>query len=138
MVASLWSLLSLSPATARIVAASALVILFVLDVIASGDDTPGNTPRELVLKLSQGRRRAFCGAAVPFMVGVLIGHFFHPWGEKPFDWGWANLLLVLVLGALLGFLHGWKVPIAGPRGARRCGWLGLAGVAAGVLVWPSG
>ena len=72
--------LLLSPDAAATIAACFLVLIIILDVYASGDAIPNNTPRELALKLakwkSSRRYVPLTGAFAPFAIGTLVGHFF--------------------------------------------------------------
>ena len=85
--------LSLTPRQAEWIGATALVVIVLLDVFASGDDVPGNTPREWLLRLTQWgspfKWLWITGALVPFGLGCLAGHFFYPWSSAPLDMAWS-------------------------------------------------
>ncbi len=164
MVVDALGFLSLTPEDARVVGTVAIVIFLVLDVLASQDDVPGNTPREWLVRLMLWRSLGFwntdnrakarasggvspllvpfqylpmTGAPVPFLFVALVGHFFHPWSSPPVevgDWG-----LVLVLG--LGFAIGVATYVSGAkrrRGELLVVWIAAAGLAAGMFLWPVG
>ena len=152
--------LSLSPEQARAVGGWALLGVVVLDVLASSDEVPFNTPRDWLLWLTQWRslglwskqnrdmvRRArrhwapflpinylpLTGAAVPFMCAALIGHFFHP-GLEPVigPGGFAGLGISLVAALSLSVAtYFWK-----PGGSTAVFWIALGGLVGGAIVWP--
>lgn len=137
MVTDLLTALALTPGQARFVGALALFLIVALDVFASGDDVPGNTPREWLRRLTQSRSplKWITGALVPFSLGCLTGHFFHPWPDSPLGIaGFLGLGLAAVLGLAFSALTGY-------RSSRiRSGALvfvaALLGIVAGVLLWP--
>ena len=108
MVDLFLDLINLSPGEAKVVGATALVAVVVTDLLASADSVDGNTPRDWLVWLTQWKSEALwrssvrkgwsrervwarrfplnylplCGAAFPYLLGVLLGHFFHP-GLEP-------------------------------------------------------
>ena len=163
MVADVFEILSLTTDQARVVGATALVVIFVLDVLASADDVAGNTPREWIIRLTQWRSLWFwnaanqqrakeagewnvwlvplnylpmTGAVVPFLCAALIGHFFHPWSTPPIDLGWWGLGSIgLLCGAVsvVTFFMGGEEE---KRGERLVAWIAALGLVAGVFLWP--
>lgn len=137
----LMSLLSLSPNQARSWAGAAFVALFVLDILASEDDVPGNTPREWLLRMTRWRSPTkwlpLTGAAIPFAFGGLIGHFFHPWIGAPVGVaGSQGMFAFLVIGAGVSVLTYFR---PGRRGARHpVFFIAVLGLATTVLLWPAG
>jgi hypothetical protein len=153
--------LSLTPEQARVVGAWALVLVVILDLLASSDDVPFNTPRDWLLWLSQwkslglwckerrraatkgGRRWApfsplhylpVTGAGVPFMCAVLVGHFFHP-GLGPLlgPGGFVGLASCLGAAAVLSAVTYFTKP---GTGQRLLFVVALVGVVWGALAWP--
>jgi hypothetical protein len=154
--------LSLSPEQARTVGVWALLLLITLDLLASADEVPFNSPRDWVLWLTQwrsrglwkeqnrqtlaraGRRRAaflplnylpLTGAWVPFMCAVLLGHFFHP-GLGPLVGPGGFLGLGISLGMALAISVATYFARLGV-GPRVVFWLVPAGLVCGVVVWPA-
>ena len=153
--------LSLTPEQARVVGAWALVLVVTLDLLASSDDVPFNTPRDWLLWLSQwkslglwrkerrtaarkgGRRWApfsplhylpMTGAGVPFMCAALVGHFFHP-GLGPLSGtgGFVGLNICLGAAAALSVVTYFTKP---GTGERMLLLVVAAGLVLGALVWP--
>ena len=131
--------LLLTPAAAAVIAAVALVLLIILDVYASGDEIPNNTPRELILKLAKwkGRRVPITGAFAPFVVAALVGHFFHPWsdvGPLGDDFpGLGSVVGVAVVLAIMTWVFDARI-----EGKKWVVGLALLGLVAGVVLWPVG
>jgi len=133
--------LLLTPEAAAQIAAFFLVLFIIIDLYASDDKIPGNTPRELLLRLakwkSSRRYVPLTGAFAPFGVEALVGHFFHPWsGVGPFGSDFPGLLAILGVGGLLAYLT-WRFesPIKGGKWVVRIALLGLV---AGAVLWPVG
>lgn len=156
MVDAIIDWLSLEAHESAVVVLCAVLVLYAFDLIAAIDGVPGNTPREWVLRLAgwsgagrpvsrtQGRTWLrwvpVTGAVVPFMLGVLLGHFFHPAGWRPAlgeslasGLGWVALM-ALVVGATTRWWAG-RGSRLGPRGGTA---LVLWGVIAGAVLWPVG
>jgi len=129
--------LAISPRLVGFIGASAIVGLVVLDLIAGLDEVEWNTPRELVIKLTQWGGGRFSGAWVPFGLGALLGHFFHPWSQPPFTSSWLGTGLVLGLAIVCGFAmpRGSSEP---KRGGAIVFYVVVLGIAAGALLWPVG
>lgn len=154
-------LLSLTPEQARIVGTWAIVLLVVLDVIASSDQVPFNTPRDWLLWLTQwksarlwskaerktakkdGRKWAplvpmnylpMTGAGIPFMVAALVGHFFHP-GIGPLigPGGFVGLGLSLAVAIALSVVTFFTNKA---KGERVLFGITVAGLFFGIVVWP--
>ncbi len=133
--------LLLTPEAAAAIAAFFLVLIIILDVYASGDEIPNNTPRELLLKLakwkSSRRYIPITGAFTPFAIGALVGHFFHPWDAVgPLGVDFPGLGAVLGIALVLAIMT-W---ILDPRidGKKWVVPLAVLGLAAGVVLWPVG
>lgn len=153
--------LSLTPEQARVVGTWAIVIVVTLDVIASSDDVPFNTPREWLLWLTQwkslglwskAKRKAareagrkwslllpvnylpMTGAGIPFMCAVLVGHFFHP-GFDPLigPGGFVGLVVCLAVAIAVSVVTYFTKPGSGERVVFL---VAVAGLVCGVLVWP--
>ena len=131
--------LLLTPEEAAVIAAVALVLIIVLDVYASEDNVPNNTPRELVLRLAKWKSsRAYfpiTGAFVPFGVATLVGHFFHPWSDSgPMGNDFPGLGAILAIAVLLSVVT-WVFDRHIP-GKKWVVGLALLGLVAGVVLWP--
>lgn len=155
------ALLSLSPEQARVVGWWAIVLVIALDLLASSDNVPFNTPRDWLLYLTQwkslglwkrevrekvkiyGRRWArfipfnyvpMTGAIVPFMFAVLIGHFFHP-GLDPLigPGGFTGMGISLAIGLAVSVLTYFKKLGMGRDIVFAVAAVGLV---CGVLIWP--
>lgn|GEM_PF-5714224 len=152
---------SLTPEQARIVGTWAIVLLVALDVIASSDQVPFNTPRDWLLWLTQwkslglwnkakrkavikaGRKWAplvpvnylpMTGAGIPFMIAALVGHFFHP-GIGPLigPGGFLGLGLCLAVAMALSVVTYFTNK---GKGERMLFGITVAGLFFGILVWP--
>ena len=139
MVMDIFGSFSLSPEQAEVIAAAGLAVLITLDVYAWDDDIAGNTPRELILRLTKWKSSVayfpLTGAFVPFGFAALVGHFFHPWSESgPMPEGLPGLGMVLAIAAVLSLgTYLFDDQIDGRK------WiLGLAlfGLIAGAVLWP--
>lgn len=150
MIPSLFELFSISPRVAGIVAASALTALVVLDIYATGDRTPHNTPRQIVVGWTAWSGRIFgiplTGAPIPFVLGVLLGHWFHPGNAPRITCGFAGLAVVAGIAVILTVATGVLGTADRSDGDRTVGWqsarwsgpLAAVGTLAGVLFWPVG
>ncbi len=133
--------LLLTPEAAAAIAAVFLVLIIILDVYASGDEIPNNTPRELLLKLAKWKSSRLylpiTGAFAPFAIAAMVGHFFHPWPPVgPLGADFPGLGAVLGIGVVLAIVtwifdpqidgKKWVVPLA------------VLGLVAGVVLWPVG
>lgn len=153
--------ISLTPEQARIVGAWAIVLVLALDLIASSDNVPFNTPRDWLLWLTQWKslwlwsevkRRAvrevgwkwaprmplnylpMTGAGIPFMFAALLGHFFHP-GLGPLigPGGFVGLGVCLIAAITISVVTYF---IKFFKGEHMVFWIALAGFVFGVLIWP--
>jgi hypothetical protein len=102
--------------------------LIVIDIWLATDRLPGNTWSEMLRELS--RHTLF----VPWSLGVLMGHWFHPIDElRPLAGGASIWILVglsvalVALGLVLRFVFKY-VPPAWP-------WT-LGGMVVGAVLWP--
>jgi len=102
------------------------LILILLDIWGALDSKPGNTPSELIRWLSRYT------AIIPWALGVLLGHWFHPWDGLDGIFGSASTWVligvsVVVLAARIFFRQKplWDAWI----------WAAL-GVLAGTFLWP--
>ncbi len=102
------------------------LLVIVLDVWGALDKEPGNTPSELVRWLSRYT------AVVPFALGVLLGHWFHPGDGLDPLFGRAS---TWVLIALSGVLLAWRIVFRQKALAGAWFWA-VAGIVAGTLLWP--
>lgn len=131
--------LLLTPKAAGAIAAGVLMLFIALDVYASSDEVPGNTPREVTVAWTRWVGRLWfvplTGAPVPFGLGVLLGHWFHPGATPHFAQGFAGLGVILGMAVALSVLTG----LAGMKVDRSRAWLVLLlGVVSGPMLWPSG
>ncbi len=113
--------------SATIVGAALFIMLIVLDIWGANDDLPGNTVSEWVRSLSRYT------AVVPWALGVLHGHWFHPIdGLDPLFGARSTWVLIgLSLAVLVG-----RVVLRNLDGLWRP-WLWAAlGALAGTLLWP--
>ena len=131
--------LLLTPEAAAGIAAFFLVLIIILDVYASEDEIPNNTPRELILKLTKwkGSRLPFTGAFAPFAVAALVGHFFHPWRDVgPLGDDFPGLGAVLGVAGVLAIMTWFFDPQI--EGKKWVVGIALLGLIAGVVLWPVG
>lgn len=153
--------LSLTPIQAQTVGFYAIVIIVMLDLIASSDLVPLNTPRDWILWLTQwkslglwnpsarekvkrfGRTSSrynpfnylpVTGAFIPFMLAVLIGHFFHP-GLDPFigPGGFAGMGITVAIGVVVAVMTYFDCL---GQGRIIIFAISAAGLVCGALVWP--
>jgi len=105
-----------------------VVVLIIVDVWLAVDKLPGNTWSELLREAS--RHTLF----VPWSLGVLLGHWFHPIDGLAALAGGASIWILVGLsavlvgvGLLLRFVVKWEPP-AWP-------WA-LGGMVVGAILWP--
>lgn len=115
---------------ARIFGTILLLIIITIDFLLSHDDRPGNTLREWLLSITQRR----WGAFVPFMLGALLGHFYHPPGTEELLRleGHAGLYTVLVTGLLVSIIS----RLFNMRLSKFVLFIASVGILMGVVVWP--
>lgn len=163
MVDMILDALKLQPSESAGVAMIALLVLYTLDGVTSTDDVPGNTPREWILRIAGWRSRGFwrrdnreraraagewgaafavaqllplTGAIVPFMAGVLLGHFFHPAGlVPPVE---SGLAWISGLALTIGVGTWWQARRQQRVGAEAGAALVLVGIICGMVLWPVG
>ncbi|MDH3499302.1 MAG: hypothetical protein OEM97_04205 [Acidimicrobiia bacterium] len=119
--------MSLGQGAATIVGLFVILALVVADVVLANDSTSDNAPSQIVRWV--GRYTA----VVPFGLGVLMGHWFHP--DDAFDpiLGARSPLYLLLIGltlGIVGFLLRWH-----RRGITPWPWA-VAGTVLGALLWP--
>ena len=141
--------MDLPPDAIGAIAAFFLVLLVVLDVYASLDDTPGNTPRQIIVHWAGWGRTLMgiplTGAPIPFCLGVLLGHWFHPGDFPDLVGGMKGLLVLLTVAVALSLVFG-ILASRGPEtgqgrsfewgSSRWSGRLAAFGIVAGALIWP--
>lgn len=160
LVNTIIDVLSLSPGQARTVGVWAFLAVVALDLAASADNIPLNTPRDWIVSLTQWRSHGLwsgadptaelsiwqrlmpfnylpmTGAAVPFAFGTLAGHFFHPdIGILVGPGGLRGLLIVSVLAALVSVATYYGRSGRGPNAVFP---LATVGLIAGGALWPVG
>lgn len=113
--------------TATFVGLGIVIILVVADVVLANDATRDNAPSQIIRAVSRYT------AVVPFGLGVLTGHWFHPVVAAAPLLGSRSQLYLVFIGVVLG--AGGLV-----LGLRRSGipawpWA-LAGAILGALLWP--
>ncbi len=155
------TLFTLSPEQSGAVGVLALLVIVILDVLSAADDVPFNSPRDWLLWLTQWRslglwRRSnrkrvrgagknrllwvpfhyfpLTGAFVPFMVAVLLGHFFHP-GLDPVlgPGGLTGLGISLGVGLALSVYTYFS---ASGFGRRNVFLITIGGLMCGAMLWP--
>lgn len=154
---SLIDVLALSPNQALAVGVWAFLGVVALDLAASTDNVPHNTPRDWIISMTQWRSRRlwpwakhndavsiwqrlmpfnygpFSGAAVPFAFGALVGHFFHP-GLEPWRQDHpSGLAIVSGLAATVSVL-GYFGRLG--KAANTVFVLAATGLVAGAVLWP--
>ena len=153
--------LSLTPEQARSVGGLAILLVGALDLLASSDNVPFNTPRDWLLWLTQWRSAGYwdaasraraakagrrwsryapfnylpiTGAIVPFIMAVLVGHFFHPgFGPVLGPGGFVELAICLALGVGVSVFTYFR--LLGPGRTMVFG-LVVSGLICGVAIWP--
>jgi hypothetical protein len=115
---------------ARIFGTILLLIIIGIDYLLSHDDKPGNTFREWLLSTAQRR----WGAFIPFMLGALLGHFYHPPGAEVLLKleGHTGLYTVLATGLLVSILGRFL----NVRLSKFVLLIASVGVLMGAIVWP--
>lgn len=104
-----------------------VLILVISDIVLANDSTADNAPSQIIRAVSRYT------AIVPFGLGVLTGHWFHPVIAAAPIFGARSPLYLIFIGGVLG-LGGLIL------GFRRSGipawpWA-LVGAILGVLLWP--
>lgn len=112
--------------TATVLGALLFVFLIVLDIWAARDDSPGNAPSQLIRSLSRHT------AILPWAVGVLNGHWFHPRDDLDPVLGSASVWVLIGLSVVVLL---WRFVF------RRRDLVGVwiwavLGTIAGTLLWP--
>ena len=104
-----------------------LAVISVFDVIAAIMDTPTISNRFRVY----GKRLSF----LPYMWGVLAGHFWGPHMEPLVGNWWISIGALILFGALISGIH-----LMMSKEIEPPGWLPLAyvplGIAPGICFWP--
>ena len=100
--------------------------LIVLEIWAARDKSPGNTPSELIRWLSRYT------AILPWAVGVLNGHWFHPWDDLDGVLGSASIWVLIGLSLVV---LAWRVVLRSRTVWGAWIWAVL-GTIAGTFLWP--
>lgn len=120
----------------RFVATCILVGVVAFDFLLSHDGLPQNSVRESLLNIAKRglylfNWRLLPGSVLPYALGVLLGHFYHPPTPIKSETYW-NLGLVIAIGVLLALsTHFYRFPKS-----RQVFWVALFGVVVGAAVWP--
>lgn len=120
----------------RFVATCIFVGAVAFDFLLSHDGLPQNSVRESLLNIAKrglylGPWRLLPGSVLPYTLGVLLGHFYHP--PTPIRTEtYGNLGLVIAIGVLLALsTHFYRFPQN-----RHVFWVALFGVVVGAAIWP--
>lgn len=119
--------MTLGQGAATVVGVVVIAVLVVADIVLANDRTKNNAPSQIVRWVSRFT------AAVPFGLGVLMGHWFHPDPNLQPVLGPQSPLYLLAIGvaiALGGAILGWQ-----RKGIAPWPWA-VAGTVLGVLLWP--
>lgn len=120
----------------RFIATCIFVGAVAFDFLLSHDELPQNSVRESLLNLTKrglylGSWRLLPGSVLPYTLGVLVGHFYHPPTFIKLETYW-NLGFVIAIGGLLVLAtHFYRFPHN-----RHVFWVALFGVLVGAVVWP--
>ena len=104
-----------------------------LDFILSSDRTPNNSIREWMLRFTQGSWLIFSGALMPYGLGILVGHFYHPPLAKtifPLT-GYENLITVIIIGVIISISSRTGFPKN-----KSLFYIAVFGMVVGAMVWP--
>ena len=119
--------MNLDQGTATVIGLIVIIGLVIADVVLALDEEHQNTPSEIIRWVSRYT------AVVPFGLGVLMGHWFHPNDDLEPLLGSRSPLYLLILGLLVGVAG----PILGFRERRLAAWpWALAGSVLGAALWP--
>jgi hypothetical protein len=105
-----------------------VAVLIIIDIWLATDRLPGNTWSELLRESS--RHTLF----IPWSLGVLMGHWFHPVDDFRAIAGGASIWILIALTAVLivvGLVLGFAAKYTPPAWP----WA-LGGLVAGALLWP--
>ena len=131
---------TLSGTGARIVGTWILVGVVAADFLLSFDGLPGNSVREWLRRVTQRGWLILPGSLAPYILGVLVGHFYHPPGSgislsmnSPFYLGgWWPLGTVLLIGVLLALVSRFTGYIKN----QHLPFLAAFGLLVGAVIWP--
>lgn len=113
--------------TATVIGMAVIALLVISDVVLANDEVPGNAPSQVVRWLSRYT------VGVPFGLGVLMGHWFHPIDDFDPILGVRSPLVLLVIGLVLG-IGGFIISL---RGRPQSAWpWAILGSLLGWLLWP--
>ncbi|MBW3606413.1 MAG: hypothetical protein KY460_16205 [Actinobacteria bacterium] len=104
-----------------------IAVLVVADIVLANDRTKNNAPSQIVRWVSRFT------AVVPFGLGVLMGHWFHPDDMLEPVLGARSPLYLLAIGVVItisGVIMGWQ-----GKGIAAWPWA-VAGAVLGALLWP--
>lgn len=119
--------MSLGQGAATIVGLAVIVGLVAVDIVLANDDEKQNTPSEIIRWVSRYT------LIVPFGLGVLMGHWFHPDDDLQPVLGSRSTIYLLVIGVLIAV--GGVVVGVRRRGLAAWPWAVLGGIL-GVVLWP--
>jgi len=132
----------LTPAQAGAVAFGVFLGVILLDVYARKDGIEGNTPREILIRWSRAAPSILglfylSGAGLAFLLGGLVGHWFHPGNTALLGGGWLGLGVVVGAAAVWAIVAGavWKKAGAPPKALTLTA---LVGALVAALFWPVG
>lgn len=112
---------------ATIVGLAVILLLVISDIVLANDSTADNAPSQILRAVSRYT------VVVPFGLGVLMGHWFHPVDDFEPILGARSPLYLAILGVafgIAGIFFGWK-----RRGLPAWPWA-VAGAVLGALLWP--
>lgn len=119
--------MTLGQGAATVIGVLVIAVLVVADIVLANDRTKDNAPSQIVRWVSRFT------AAVPFGLGVLMGHWFHPDDNLEPILGARSPLYLLAIGVVIavgGVIMGWQRKSIAP-------WpWAIAGAILGALLWP--
>jgi hypothetical protein len=119
--------MSLGQGAATIIGLAVIAGLVIVDVVLANDTEGGNTPSEVIRWVSRYT------AVVPFGLGVLMGHWFHPGDDFEPILGRRSTIWLIGIGLVIfgfGLYSGWR-----RRTSPAWPWA-VAGAVLGALLWP--
>ena len=130
----------LTPEEAGALALGAFLLLILLDIYATIDNVANNTPRQVAVAWASRTKRAlgilWTGAPIPFMLGALVGHWFHPGLPRPPE-SWPGLAIVIGMALLASPLIGLTLRGDDHPPERWVLWsVAAIGTIAAVFLWP--
>ena len=113
--------------TATLIGIIVIVVLVISDIVLANDEVPGNAPSQVVRWLSRYT------VGVPFGLGVLMGHWFHPIDDFDPILGDNSPMVLLGIGLVLGI--GGLIFGLQKRPLAPWPWA-ILGFVLGWLLWP--